>query len=122
MRARVRADNDLAARLAAHVRADDHLELLLEPELSIVVLRYVGDPDARLDDDALDALNLDLLARLRRETPWLPSDTRVRGVVALRPCFINPRTTAPMVDAFAAAVRRLGDELAGGPVAGRGTV
>lgn len=112
VRARVRADNDLAARLAAAVRADERLELLLEPELSIVLLRYVGDPASPRDAAALDRLNLDLLQRLHRETPWLPSDTRVRGAVALRPCFINPRTTPEMVDAFAAAVRHLGDELA----------
>ncbi len=112
VRARVRADNDLATRLAGRALADERLELLMEPELSIVVLRYAGDPARRLDDDALDVINLAVLRRLRRETPWLPSDTRVRGVVALRPCFINARTQPEMVDAFAAEVRRLGDELA----------
>ena len=34
-----------------------------------------------------------LLRRLQRETPYLPSSTRVDGVYAIRPCFINPRTT-----------------------------
>ena len=106
---RVRRDNDLASQLAALVLEHPRLELLLEPELSICVLRYVAPG---IDAAALDALNLALLRRLQRETPYLPSDTRVRGVVALRPCFINPRTTPDMVDAFAAAVVRLGDELA----------
>jgi aromatic-L-amino-acid/L-tryptophan decarboxylase len=103
----VRRDNDLARRLAALVRADERLELLLEPELSIVCLRYAADGAGDLD-----ALNQALLRRLVRETPWLPSSTVVDGRFALRPCFINPRTEPEHVDAFAVAVRRLGDELA----------
>jgi aromatic-L-amino-acid/L-tryptophan decarboxylase len=112
--ARVRADNDLASRLASLVRAHPRLELMLEPELSICCFRYAVDG---VDD--LDALNLALLRQLHLHTPYLPSSTRVHGSWALRPCFINPRTTPDMVDAFAAAVVRLGDELAGaGPSGG----
>lgn len=109
--AAIRRDNDLARRLAELVRADERLELLLEPELSIVCFRYAGPPDDRVTDP--DALNQALLRRLVRETPWLPSSTVVGGRFALRPCFINPRTAPEHVDALAGAVRRLGDELAG---------
>ena len=117
--ARVRADNDLARRLAALVREHPRLELMLEPELSICCFRYVADRVDDLDAVNLDALNLAVLQRLHRQTPYLPSSTRVRGAWALRPCFINPRTTPDMVDAFAAAVVRIGDELvAGGSDAG----
>lgn len=104
--ARVRADNDLARRLATLVAGHPRLELMLEPELSICCFRYVGEEVVDLD-----ALNLALLRRLHQQTAYLPSSTRVRGSWAIRPCFINPRTTPDMVDAFAAAVVRLGDEL-----------
>ena len=128
--ARVRADNDLARRLAAAVRAHPRLELMLEPELSICCFRYVGDQigdkagddvgdqagDLGVDEAGrraaeLDEVNLAVLHRLHVRTAFLPSSTRVRGAWAIRPCFINPRTTPDMVDAFAAAVVRLGDEL-----------
>ncbi len=92
----------------------DHprLELTLEPELSICCLRY--RPATSADD--LDALNVALLRRLHRETPYTPSRTRVNGDFVLRACFINPRTTADMVDDFAEAVVRIGDELTASPL------
>ncbi len=105
--ARIRFDNDLATRLASLVREHPRLELLVEPELSICCFRYVA---AGIDD--LDALNAALMRRLHDETPYLPSSTRVHGVFALRPCFINPRTSVEMVDGFADAVVRIGDQLA----------
>lgn len=111
---RIREDNDLATRLAEHVRREPSLQLLTEPTLSIVCFRYVADG---IDD--LDAFNDALLKRLQRETPYLPSSTRVDGAYAIRPCFINARTTPDMVDGFAAAAVRLGDELlASGPPRG----
>jgi aromatic-L-amino-acid decarboxylase len=102
----VRRDIDLARRLADQVRAHPRLELAIEPTLSICCFRYVADvPD-------LDKLNAAVLRRLHLETPYLPSSTRVKGVLVLRPCFINPRTPPDMVDAFAEAVVAIGDELA----------
>lgn len=105
--ARVRADNDLARRLAGLVRDHEHLELMLEPELSICCFRYATGSVADLD-----GLNQALLRRLHRSTAYLPSSTRVHGSWALRPCFINPRTTPDMVDGFVAAVVGIGDQLA----------
>ena len=35
------------------------------------------------------------------------------GKLAIRPCYINPRTTLAEVDALARSVRELGDELTG---------
>lgn len=96
-----------ARRVADRARADSHLELLLEPTLSIACFRY---RTAR-DEDNLDEFNERLLTRLRRETPYMPTSTRVRGNLAIRPCFINPRTVVDDVDGMLDAVLRIGREL-----------
>ncbi len=65
------------------------------------------------DGPALDALNGTILKRLQRDTPYVPSSTKVGDRYALRPCFINPRTTEADVDGLADAVLAIGAELAG---------
>jgi glutamate/tyrosine decarboxylase-like PLP-dependent enzyme len=79
------------------------LELLLEPELSIVCFRYA----------ASDAVNAEILLRLRRTTRSIPSSTVVAGQLAIRPCFINPHTQPADVDALVDHVIAIGDELTG---------
>jgi aromatic-L-amino-acid decarboxylase len=106
VRARVRRDNDLARHLAARVAADERLELLAEPVLSICCFRYKA-PDVA----DLDRLNAAIVRRLVRETPYLPSSTVVGGRFAIRPCFINARTEIGHVDGLADAVVAIGDEL-----------
>lgn len=112
VRATVRRDLGFARRLADRVGTEERLELLTEPELSIVCFRYV--PEAMTDGPALDALNGMILKRLRRDTPYVPSSTKVAGRFALRPCYINPRTTAADVDGLADAVLAIGAELSSG--------
>jgi aromatic-L-amino-acid decarboxylase len=99
-----------AQHLAARVRAHDQLELLCEPDLSIVCFRFRPAGD----NVNLDRLNTRLLERLRRETSFVPTSTVVGGALAIRPCFINPRTTQRDVDGLADAVVRIGTELARG--------
>jgi aromatic-L-amino-acid decarboxylase len=94
--------------VAARADADHRLESLTEPELSIACFRYVTD--SRAD---LDALNEAILRRLVRETPYLPSATMVGGRFAIRPCFINPRTTIDLVDGLVDSVIEFGDDLTG---------
>jgi aromatic-L-amino-acid decarboxylase len=106
--ARIRQDDDHARRLAALAQAHPRLELLLEPPLSIVCLRY-SPPPGYVGD--VDDLNREVLRQLHRTTDLLPSSTRVHEAFALRPCFINPRTTTDLVDAFADAVVRIGDQI-----------
>jgi aromatic-L-amino-acid decarboxylase len=109
VRATVRRDVGFARRLADRARAEDRLELLAEPELSIVCFRYVpegGGSAARLDE-----LNNRVLQVLRRDTPYVPSSTRVGGRFALRPCYVNPRTTEADVDGLADAVLEIGAAL-----------
>jgi aromatic-L-amino-acid decarboxylase len=115
IRARVMRDNDYAQRVARRAAEHPRLESLTEPELSIACIRYVGNVDAgaeRLND--LNNLNERLLRRLVRETAYLPSATVVEGAFAIRPCFINARTTDGLVDGLVDAVVAIGDELTTG--------
>ncbi len=92
--------------------AHSRLELMMEPQLSVACFRYV--PQGGLPDADLDALNARILERLRAETPIAPSSTRVGGLFAIRPCFVNPRTTEREVEALVDAVVRIGDRLSTG--------
>lgn len=102
---RISRDNDFAAYVARRGREHARLESLTEPDLSIACIRYAAAPG-----DRLDALNARIHRRLVRQTPYLPSTTIVNGAFAIRPCFINPRTTWEMVEGFVDAVVRIGDE------------
>jgi aromatic-L-amino-acid decarboxylase len=108
MRARVRRHNDYARHVERRVRADPRLDLLAPATLSICCFRYRAPGRS---DEGLDRLNAKLAQRLRDETPFVPSTTRVGGRLAIRPCFINPRTTLMEVDGLVDAVTRIGDEL-----------
>ena len=66
------------------MRADPRCELLLEPELSVVLFRRVGWSAA--DYHAWSARVLDEGLTLTVPTSW-------RGETVLRFCFVNPRTT-----------------------------
>ena len=107
MRARIVRHNDMARELAAACRAHEHLELLLEPTLSVCCFRYVSDGVSDLD-----RLNRRLFRRLIRENEHIPSTTQVNGKLALRPCFLGARTGVEQVDGLLQAVLRLGAELA----------
>jgi aromatic-L-amino-acid decarboxylase len=109
VQARVVQDNDFARRVAERAVEHPRLELLLDPVLSICVFRYRPSPDA--GEAALDAINREILRRLARETRFIVSSTVVDGTFALRPCFINPRTSMTDVDAFVDTVIALGDGL-----------
>ena len=69
----------------------------------MVCFRYAAD----------DPVNVEILSRLRRTTRSIPTSTQVDGRLAIRPCFINPRTTLADVDAIVDNVIALGDELTG---------
>ncbi len=106
VRARVVGDNDFARHVAQRANDHDRLETLLDPVLSICVFRYVPEPAASEAD--IDAANREILRRLARETRFVVSSTVVKGQFALRPCFINPRTSLADVDEFVDTVLRLG--------------
>lgn len=88
VKARIRRDNDLA-RLTTQIASEHpNLEPLTEPELSIATFRFV---DGRIDD--LGSFNRELLLRVRRISRYTISSTVVNGSFAIRPCYINARTT-----------------------------
>lgn len=62
-----------------------------------------------LDEATLDLLNAEIDRRLRADTAFVPSTTRVAGKLAIRPCYINPLTTLAEVEGLARAVRAIGD-------------
>jgi aromatic-L-amino-acid decarboxylase len=64
-----------------------------------------------VSDTSFDDANRDILRALARESRFVVSSTVVKGRFALRPCFINPRTTARDVDAVADEAERCGMEL-----------
>jgi aromatic-L-amino-acid decarboxylase len=111
MRDRIVRHNSFARHLAARVEADERLELLMEPVLSICCFRYAAPG---LDGAHLDDLNTRIMSQLWSEGIHIPSTTRVAGALAIRPCYINPRTTLAQVDGLVDRVRQIGDELATG--------
>jgi aromatic-L-amino-acid decarboxylase len=108
LRQRIGRDMDFARRVDGFARSHPRLESLTDPQLSIACIRYAGDgiPPAELD-----ALNSDLHRRVVRETRFLPSTTVVDGNFAIRPCFINPRTTGEDVEEFLTTLVDLGDRV-----------
>ncbi len=112
MRERVVRHDDCARRVAELARASDELELLSEPVLSICCFRF--RPAGWHDEARLDALNQDVLHGVRARGRAVTSSTRVNGRFAIRPCFINPRTTLADAEALVDEVLAVGRELAAG--------
>jgi len=119
MAARVTRHLDCARRVAERVRASDELELLREPVLSICCFRYrpVGAAE-RADEARLDELNEAILLGVRARGRCVTSATRVAGRFAIRPCFINPRSSLEDADALVDEVLAVGRSLSG-PASGQ---
>ena len=98
VRERIVRHNDCARGVAERARATASLELLAEPVLSICCFRY--RPAGWTDEARLDALNDAILHRIRERGRTVTSSTRVDGRFAIRPCFINPRSTLTDADAL----------------------
>ena len=77
--------------------------------LSIACFRY--RPAGWDDEQRLDDLNEQILLLMRARGRALTSTTRVNGRLALRPCFINPRSTLADADALVDEALRAGREL-----------
>lgn len=102
-----------AARLASLVSSASDLELLAPVPLNLVVFRY-APRDANgntLDDEALDALNMEILLRLHERGIAVPSSTRVHGKFAIRVAITNHRTRFSDIDLLVKSVREIGGEV-----------
>jgi len=108
MRERVIRHNDFARHVAARVQADPRLELLAAPVLSICCFRYRAPG---LGEQELDDLNAEIVRRLWATGIYVPSTTSIAGRLAIRPCYINPRTSLAEVDGLVDQVREIGDAL-----------
>lgn len=106
---RIIRHNDCARFVAQRARTHDELELLAEPVLSICCFRY--RPAGWNDEVQLDTLNEAILLGVRARGRTVTSSTRVGGRYAIRPCFINPRSSLEDADALVNEVLTVGREL-----------
>ena len=80
----------ITRRTAEAIHADPNLELLMEPDLSVLLFRRIGwGPD---EYDAYWRRLLDAQIAFVQPTSW-------QGEKVMRLCFINPRTTMEHVRA-----------------------
>ncbi|HUS63990.1 MAG TPA: pyridoxal-dependent decarboxylase [Kofleriaceae bacterium] len=98
MRARVARHLDCARLVAERATADPELELLVEPVLSIVCLRY-RPPGMRASGD-LERVTRAVVQVVRARGRAVPSTTRIDNKLAIRACFLGPRTTLADADAL----------------------
>jgi glutamate/tyrosine decarboxylase-like PLP-dependent enzyme len=99
-----------ARYLTELVEADPSLELMAPTATSVVCFRF--NPGG-LTEDAMRALNTELLLRLQESGIAAPSETTLRDRYCLRAAFCNHRTRRSDVEELAAATRRIGQEVLG---------
>ncbi len=100
---------ELAARAEEYIRESPVLELLNPASLGIVCFR-VNPASADLDEEALEKINRNVLARVFWEDRAFMSSTLLRKTFALRLCIINHNTTWDDVRETLEANQRFGRE------------
>ncbi len=100
---------ELAARAEAYVRASPVLEMLNPASLGIVCFR-VNPKATALDEEVLEKINRNVLARVFWEDPAFMSSTRLRKRFSLRLCILNHTTTWNDVRETLEAIERFGRE------------
>ena len=98
---------DLTERAGALVRASEVLELLSPPSLGVVCFR-VNPRGSGLAEEALEALNGQIQARIIEAGTAMMSSTRLRGTYSLRLCIMNHHTTWEDVRRTLLAIEALG--------------
>jgi len=99
-----------AQYLAGLVRRHPGLQLMVEPELNIVCLRLAP---AGMAEEALRALNTEIMVRLQETGVAAVSDTVIGGRHCLRVAICNHRTRHDDLYLLVAEMTRLGEVLAG---------
>ena len=100
---------ELAAQAEAYVRASPILEMLNPVSLGIVCFR-VNPHATPWDEDALEKLNRNVLARIFWEDPAFISSTLLKKRFSLRLCIVNHTTTWDDVRETLEAIERFGKE------------
>ena len=105
----IAANVDLGVGLARHlvrrIEQTPELELLAYGGLNIVCFRYrTAQPDR---------LNRAIVRQLHLQGEVAPSTTKIRGEIAIRAAFFNPRSNESDIENLVLGVRRLGAELEG---------
>jgi glutamate/tyrosine decarboxylase-like PLP-dependent enzyme len=104
-----RQNVEQARHLAGLIETEPELELLAPVPLNVVCFRYT---QAGQSDEALNALNRELLLRLQEAGIAVPSSTVLHGRFAIRCAITNHRTQREDLEMLVEAVVRLGQELA----------
>ena len=113
----VRQNIEQARYLAALVTAAPDLELMAPVPLNIVCFRWARPG---MGDEALDALNQELLLRLHESGGAVTSNALLGGRYALRVAITNHRSRREDFDLLVREVRRIGSELEAEVQAGAG--
>ena len=98
-----------ARYLSDRVEAEPLLELVAPTSINIVCYRF--RPDG-MGEDALKAINTEIMLRLQEEGIAALSDTTVRGEHCLRVAINNHRTRRHDLDLLVRQTIRLGQEIA----------
>jgi aromatic-L-amino-acid decarboxylase len=101
---------DLARWAAAELGKIDQIEIVAEPELSIVAFRW--SPPG-LPDDELDGLNRELLERINARRRVYLTATRLDGRFVIRICVLSFRTHRDRMEAALTDIRAALAELRG---------
>ena len=112
-RAAVQKGLDLARRAEAYIEASPVLEMMTPASLGIVCFR-VNPGDAR-DEESLDDVNRNVLARVFWDELAFFSSTSLKGAFALRICIVNHTTTWEDVRMTLDLVERFAREVLAGP-------
>jgi len=97
-----------AEYLATLVRAENDLELVVAPQLSILCFRF---RPKGLNDAEVDQINTEVRDQIQLQGDYLISPTQVNGRPVLRVCIINHATRAKHVEGLLNSVLRIGRDL-----------
>jgi glutamate/tyrosine decarboxylase-like PLP-dependent enzyme len=100
---------ELAARAEESIRASPILEILTPASLGVVCFR-VNPKDTDLDEEALEKINRNVLARVFWEDRAFMSSTSLRKTFSLRLCILNHTTTWDDVRETLEVIERFGKE------------
>ena len=100
---------ELANRAGEHVEENKNFELLSPVTLSVVCFR-INPAEAHLDEEALEAINRAVLARIFWDNRALMSSTTLGKTFSLRLCILNHTTAWSDVRETLEAIERFGEE------------